>query len=395
VLLVGLSAVGFAAGSEVWVRHTIDASSQGADGVRTDDVNHDGLIDLTTGWEEGGRVRVYLNPGPGRAKQPWPAVSVGQVPSPEDAVFVDLDGDGAVDVVSSTEGNSRTVFVHWAPESPKSYLQAADWETRALEATRGRQQWMFALPFDVDGRNGIDLVVGGKNAGAQIGWLESPANPRDVAAWRWRPLYNAGWIMSLRARDMDGDGDLDILASDRKGPRRGCLWLENPGPKAAASSTWTEQRIGSVNEHEVMFLDAADLDGDGLEDVVAAVREGPLLFHRRMSPKSPRWETFEIDLPAGMGTGKAVVAADINLDGAADLVFTCENAKDGKAGVAWLSYRGTPASRGWEVHGISGPAGVKFDRIELLDLDQDGDLDVVTCEETENLGIIWYENPAR
>jgi hypothetical protein len=318
------------------------------------------------------------------------------VASPEDAVYVDLDGDGAMDVVSSTEGDSRTVFVHWAPEPHQPYLQASGWETQVLEATRGRQQWMFALPFDVDGRNGIDLVVGGKNVGAQIGWLESPANPHDVAAWRWRPLHSAGWIMSLKARDMDGDGDLDILASDRKGPRRGCLWLENPGPEAAAaSSAWVEHRIGSVGDHEVMFLDAADLDGDGLEDVIAAVREGPLLFHKRIGRKSPRWETFEIELPAGVGTGKAVAAADINLDGAVDLVFTCENARDGKAGVAWLSFRKAPTSGDWEAHGISGPAGVKFDRIELLDLDQDGDLDVVTCEETENLGVIWYENPAR
>lgn len=37
---------------------------------------------------------------------------------------------------------------------------------------------------------------------------------------------------------------------------------------------------------------------------------------------------------------------------------------------------------------------VKFDRIVLIDLDDDGDLDVLTCEERQNLGIIWYENPS-
>ena len=30
----------------------------------------------------------------------------------------------------------------------------------------------------------------------------------------------------------------------------------------------------------------------------------------------------------------------------------------------------------------------------LADLDGDGDLDVLTCEEVGNLGVIWYENPA-
>jgi hypothetical protein len=33
--------------------------------------------------------------------------------------------------------------------------------------------------------------------------------------------------------------------------------------------------------------------------------------------------------------------------------------------------------------------------MELVDLDGDGDLDVLTCEERAGLGVIWYENPAR
>lgn len=37
--------------------------------------------------------------------------------------------------------------------------------------------------------------------------------------------------------------------------------------------------------------------------------------------------------------------------------------------------------------------GVKFDRIELLDLGADGDLDVATSEEFTRLGVICYENP--
>ena len=47
-------------------------------------------------------------------------------------------------------------------------------------------------------------------------------------------------------------------------------------------------------------------------------------------------------------------------------------------------------------HEISGEEeGAKFDLIQTLDLDGDGDLDIVTCEERDNLGVIWYENPTR
>ncbi|MCO6453865.1 MAG: VCBS repeat-containing protein [Pirellulaceae bacterium] len=93
--------------AEPWRRHSIDPSSRGADGVRLADVNADGLPDLATGWEEGGQIRVYTNPGPAGSRQPWPAVTAGSVKSPEDAVLVDLDQYGAVDVVSCCEG--RTV----------------------------------------------------------------------------------------------------------------------------------------------------------------------------------------------------------------------------------------------------------------------------------------------
>jgi hypothetical protein len=47
---------------------------------------------------------------------------------------------------------------------------------------------------------------------------------------------------------------------------------------------------------------------------------------------------------------------------------------------------------------VSGPAGIKYDFVYLIDIDKDGDLDILTCEENNNsetdagLGVIWYEN---
>src|SRR5262245_15728553 len=204
-----------------WKLHIIDNSSQGADGVRLLDVNKDGLLDITTGWEEGGRIRVYRNPGSRDARKPWPTTNVGNVRSPEDAVFVDLDGDGAVDVVSSCEGNERKVFVHWAPRKSSEYANADAWKTEPLPASVNLMQWMFTTPLQVDGKNGVDLVSGGKNEDAKIGWFEAPPNARDLAKWIWHPIYDAGWIMSIVPMDMDGDGDKDLLVSDRRGPQSG------------------------------------------------------------------------------------------------------------------------------------------------------------------------------
>lgn len=372
-----------------WARHVIDANSRGADGIRVADINADGRPDLTAGWEEGGQVSVYLHPGADRSRRPWPAVVVGRVASPEDAVFIDVDGDGRLDVVSSCEGKERTVFAHLAPRHGEILLDPMGWTTAAFPATRRMTRWMFGLPMQIDGEHGNDLVLAAKGENANVGWLQAPANPNILGNWRWRPLSRVGWIMSLRHEDLDGDGDRDILFSDRKGSASGCWWLEHPGVENALRGQWRKHLIGG-RDREVMFMDLADLDGDGREDVVSAVRQDDVMVAYRRSAPEPLWEEAYIPMPRRVGTGKAVAVGDIDGDGQADIVVTCENAKH-VSGVFW--FRGTNG-HDWSAQDISGAnEGVKFDRIELLDLDEDGDLDVITCEEGDNLGVIWYENP--
>lgn len=360
--------------SPPWPLHVIDDSSRGADGVRLADVNGDGRLDVVTGWEEGGVIRVCYQPERAKVRERWPCESVGRAGGPEDAVAADLDGDGRVDVVSSSEGRTRAIHVHWN--------RASGWVTEPLPAAAGRMQWMFSLPLPADGRSGAGLVAAGKNEGAWLGWFEFPAEPRHLAEWRWRPIRPVGWVMSIEAADMNGDGRLDLLASDRRGPRSGAFWLER-----LPDGAWREHPIGGEGR-EAMFLTRADLDGDGLEDVLTAAKPRDILFHRRLDRSGLKWETTVIPLPASAGTAKAVRAGDLDGDGRPEIVFSCEGATGELEGVMYLKHEGGQ----WRPYSIAGPRGVKFDLIELLDVDGDGDLDVITCEETENLGVVWYEN---
>lgn len=387
-----LVAITFAstADAEPWKRHTIDNSSRGADGVRLMDVNGDGLQDITTGWEQGGVIRVYLHPGHQKAKQHWPAVTVGKVKSPEDAVFVDLDNDGRVDVVSCCEGKTKTIFAHWAPKQKSDYLKPDAWITQPIASTQSKQSWMFAVPLEIDGQHGIDLVVGSKGGNATIGWLQAPASPRDMSAWKFHPLYKAGWIMSLEVIDIDQDGDLDVVASDRKGKTTGIIWLENPGKE---QSDWQTHRLAG-DGLEVMFLDIGDLNGDAVDDIACATRNGKsLVMLRETTSQRPKYAIQHVE-NASHANGKAAAIGDIDLDGHADLVVTHNTGKKrSHPGVVWF-----PGKRGdiqSNAHDISGQQGVKFDIAKLVDLDGDGDLDVITCEEVDNLGVFWYENPTR
>ena len=94
--------------------------------------------------------------------------------------------------------------------------------------------------------------------------------------------------------------------------------------------TWQEHRIGPVDDHEAMHNTIADLDKDGLEDILVAVKGGPIKFHRRTSQSPLTWETHNIDIPPHAAGDKAVKVADIDLDGQLDVVVACEHATDGK-----------------------------------------------------------------
>ena len=380
-----------------WKRHTIDSSSKaagklGADGVRLADVNGDGLLDITTGWEQGGAIVVYQNPGPAKARAAWPSVTVGRVVSPEDAMFIDLDNDGNLDVVSSCEGHARTMYIHWSPPKRGDYWNLSAWRTEAIPATKGKQLWMFAAPARLDCRGAAELFVSSKGGNASIGFLvrkDPDSLARDAGGFEYVKLRSAGWIMSLEPLDMDGDGDTDLIYSDRRGANRGVGWLENPGSATIRKPTaWKDHLLGGQGK-EVMFLDAADLDGDDDTDIVCTTRSQQLLIFKKADMK---WDVDTLPNPYGLPHGKAVAIGDVNGDGRPDLVHTTNTGGNRKVpGVSWLEQ----AESKWAVHNIGGSVGVKFDLIELVDLDKDGDLDAITCEESDNLGVFWYENPLK
>src|SRR5690606_4216286 len=205
-------------GVESWPMHALDpAPPSGSDGVKLADVNGDGLPDLVSGFEEDGVSRIYLHPGYQQAQDYWEFI---ELPSPdvEDAVLVDLDHNGVTDLVTASEGNTNQIRFHWAPDPQQDYTDHRHWKTQVIPATDDVTAWMFVIPADMDGKNGIDLIVGSKRKRgvtgddqAVVGWLQSPEDPRSIKDWKYYPLTLAGWIMSIEMVDMNDDGRPDIL----------------------------------------------------------------------------------------------------------------------------------------------------------------------------------------
>lgn len=402
-----------------WKRHAIDRGLSGGDGVRLDDADGDGDADISVGWEQAGISRLYLNPGVGKgAKKPWLKIDVGPALAVEDAVMADVDSDGRMDVISSTEGRSRSLFVHFAPQVHAN-LQAAAWTTLAFpKELAGHRMWMFATTFDVNQDGHLDIIAGGKGDEAKIAWFEAPATEkRDLGLWGFHAIGDVGWVMSLVGEDMDGDGDQDVVISDRRmtAGLQGARWLENPGPGDELRKAWRNHFISEPNV-EAMFLRLHDLDGDGDRDVVVPLRlnevQDPedgdssdparnpsrLRWYERLDATGRNWRSHEIAYPADVGKSKGVAVGDVDADGRLDIVLSHASARAPLSGIVWLSYEDSVLDPVWRRNEISGPVGSKYDRLELLDLDGDGDLDALTTEEnygegSAGLGVIWYENP--
>jgi hypothetical protein len=203
----------------------------------------------------------------------------------------DFDGDGDHDLLGTSRQDHQVIWY----EKSLTANNAVAWTKHLVD-----KQSKFPAhgnPSDMDGDGDMDIVMalgfyfrpGSNSASAsnrprdnQIVWYE---NQVETQPDRWRKhviAVNFDDAFEAVAGDLDGDGDMDVVATSWRNPGR-IAWFEN---RSTSKPLWV-QHVLKTNWRSANQVLIADLNGDGRLDIAACAEHGSneLRWWRNEGPK--------------------------------------------------------------------------------------------------------------
>jgi FG-GAP-like repeat len=292
------------------------------------DFDADGYPDVLVVNYPGRDASVYANSK--MPDVPWTRHQVVPSVNGESPAFTDLTGDGVPELVFAA-GN------HFGWAGPASATPFQPWTFHAASATGSYGPFTHGLGVgDVDGDGRLDILE------ATGAWIQ-PAMLTGAPVWSKLAAPFGSGGAQMFAYDVDGDGDSDVITS-LAAHDYGIAWFEQQ--KSGTGATLV-QHLFATNDpadagaspviHQPHALDFADVDGDGLPDVVTGERFWGHVPAGNPDPNAPAklyWFSLErgasgahfaphlVDDASGVGT--QVTAADVNDDGRIDIVVGCK-----------------------------------------------------------------------
>jgi enediyne biosynthesis protein E4 len=258
-----------------FIREKLIPHSLSAEGpaMVSGDVNGDGLKDLFIGGAKGEPSSLFIQQKNGTFKtSAIPALKKGLYADVVDAAFLDADGDGDNDLFVVCGGNE----IPLQNQLLSDMLLINDGKGVFSRCDKGSIPPMShngscVRPCDFDGDGDIDLFVGSRSVPGSYGWLpdqfllenDGRAHFRDVTAEKARELKTAGMVTDAGWVDYDRDGDNDLIVAGE--------WM-NISVFRNDNGHFTDATVvAGLGETSGWWncVKAEDIDGDGDMDLIA------------------------------------------------------------------------------------------------------------------------------
>jgi hypothetical protein len=353
-----------------------------------------GTADLVPGGKQeivlaakGGIFCAQIPEHPGRML--WDFVMIAETNSDEGIGFGDIDGDGDTDLAygDSREAGENAELLCWA-ENPGTTDRL--WEEYLVSDRVEVVDRVEIADLNGDGKPDIALSeerYPGPDPDANLRVFLAGDDPRN-GPWEQEIVATQYSMNNLDAADVDRDGDTDLVTNEHKGNRHKTEVYLNDG-----KANFSPLLVGTGHE---MHLGARcfDLDSDGDPDIIGMGwdRYQELhLFRNDAISRNFRWKhlssvTGDIEVPNAGNQQTAALVADMDNDGINEFFIT-----ERTHAPSVVAYK--KLGSGWKKYIIeAGPLHIEAGSTSM-DIDGDGDTDVVFGGDFDQNQVWWWENP--
>lgn len=240
------------------------------------DVTGDGVPDVIAGAGPGGSPRVCVYDGASGNKV---VDFLAYAAEFDGGVFLaagDFDGDGRDDILVSADRSGGPNVRIFSVQGSNPVLVSSFWGIDDISFRGGTR----ISAGDINGDGFDDLVVaagftGGPRVAIYDGRTVLSGSPTRLVNdfFAYEPTLNNGSYVAVG--DFDGDGFADVAfgAGPNGGPRvkvASGKTLTEQGGQAAIGAPMVDFFVGDTNSRGGVRLTASDVDGDGVDDLVAA-----------------------------------------------------------------------------------------------------------------------------